>query len=222
MSSVNSNELFFYSLVGAVHAIKAYQYFTQPKEEIRQIVLCGPSGVGKGTIIKKLQDKYQGKFTLSVSYTTRKPRPGEEDGVHYNFTTHEVMEEEIKKGNFIEHAHVHGNYYGSSKKAVTDAKGKCCIFDIDIQGAKQVREYVGLEPVFIFLYADIEEIEKRLRGRGTEKEEDIQKRLKNGRKELEIGLAKDGLFDYTVKSDTVERTLEELEQIIEKHIMKLN
>jgi guanylate kinase len=169
---------------------------------------------------------------LSVSYTTRKPRTGELEGVHYHFTTIAEMEEEIKKKNLIEHALVHGNYYGSSKKvifnilnfqkAITSSKGKCCIFDIDIQGAKQVRKVEGLNPIFIFLYTDIKEIEKRLRGRNSETEEQIQKRLKNGEEELKIGLAKDGLFDYTIENVNIEKTLEEFEKIIERHIFKLN
>jgi guanylate kinase len=79
-----------------------------------------------------------------------------------------------------------------------------------------------LDPIFVFLYTDIKEIEKRLRGRNSETEEQIQKRLKNGKEELDIGLAKDGLFDYTVENVTIEKTLEEFEKIIERHILKLN
>jgi guanylate kinase len=83
-------------------------------DHLRPVVFCGPSGVGKGTLIEKLQKHFaQGQFGFSVSHTTRMPRPGEEDGVHYNFTTVESMKKEIEDGKFIEFAEVHGKYYGT-------------------------------------------------------------------------------------------------------------
>ena len=99
------------------------------------VVVAGPSGVGKGTIVKRLMDKYPSLFGFSVSHTTRAPRPGEEDGVHYNFVEKSAMEAAIANGEFIEHAAVHTNFYGTSIAAVDKVKseGKVCILDIDIQ-----------------------------------------------------------------------------------------
>merc|ERR1719203_1201444 len=106
------------------------------------MIICGPSGVGKSVLIKKLQEIFPNKFGFSVSHTTRDPRPGEQDGKDYHFSTHEVMEKGISEGKFIEHAHVHGNIYGTSKDAVDAVRneGKICILDIDVQGAKSMNE----------------------------------------------------------------------------------
>ena len=115
----------------------------------RAVVVAGPSGVGKGTLINMLMKDMEGKFGFSVSHATRKPRPGEVDGVSYHFVTVPAMEAAIKNGEFIEYAPVHGNYYGTSKKSVADVceQGKVCILDIDIQGVKSVHEAWTSEPV---------------------------------------------------------------------------
>ncbi|KAL0334292.1 UNVERIFIED_CONTAM: Guanylate kinase [Sesamum angustifolium] len=142
----------------------------------KPIVISGPSGVGKGTLISKLMEEFPSTFGFSVSHTTRAPRNNERNGVHYHFTERSVMEQDIKDEKFLEFAAVHGNLYGTSIEAVevvTD-RGKRCILDIDVQGARSVRAS-SLEAVFIFICPpSFEELEKRLRSRGTETEEQIQ------------------------------------------------
>ena len=145
------------------------------------VVLCGPSGVGKGTLLEKLFKEYPGMFGFSISHTTRKPRPGEQDGKDYHFSTHDAMKRMIEEGEFVEYAEVHGNIYGTSKKSVADVQkqGKICVLDIDIQGAQKVAA-TAIPFVGIFVKPPSrEELERRLRGRGTETEEKILKRLNN-------------------------------------------
>jgi len=154
------------------------------------MVICGPSGVGKSVLIKKLLEVFPGRFGFSVSHTTRGPRPGEEDGVAYHFTDMEAMQRGVEEGRFIEHAHVHGNMYGTSREAVEAVRrsGQICILDIDVQGAKSIHEQ-GLWDGTRFIFINPpshEELERRLRGRGTETEEKIQKRLGNAMGEIEF------------------------------------
>ncbi|KAJ4789896.1 Guanylate kinase [Rhynchospora pubera] len=180
----------------------------------KPIVISGPSGVGKGTLINKLMKDFPSTFGFSVSHTTRAPREKEVNGIHYHFTEREVMETEIKEGKFLESALVHGNLYGTSVEAVeavTDT-GKRCILDIDVQGARSVRAST-IEAIFIFVRPpSFEELEKRLRDRGTETEEQIQKRLRNARKEIEEG--KEGLFDHVLVNDDLESCYANLKKLL--------
>ncbi|XP_010909053.1 guanylate kinase 1 isoform X2 [Elaeis guineensis] len=181
----------------------------------KPIVISGPSGVGKGTLISKLMKEFPSTFGFSVSHTTRAPREKEVDGVHYHFTERSKMEKEIKDGKFLESASVHGNLYGTSieaVEAVTDA-GKRCILDIDVQGARSVRAS-SLEAIFIFICPpSLEELEKRLRERGTETEEQVQKRLRNAKAELDQGKSP-GLFDHILVNDDLETCYKNLKQTL--------
>lgn len=156
-------------------------------------------------------------FGFSVSHTTRGPREGEVDGVHYNFASVDQMKKEIDEGKFIEYAEVHGNYYGTSVKGVESVQndGKICILDIDVQGAELVKKST-LDPYYIFISPpSMETLEARLRGRGTEKEEAIQKRLGNAAKEMEYGKV-EGNFDKVFVNDDLMKTFKDLEtQIME-------
>lgn len=148
---------------------------------------------------------------FSVSHTTRKPREGEIDGTHYNFTSVDAIQKEIAEGKFIEYAVVHGNYYGTSVAAVesVQSQGRICILDIDVQGVQNVKKS-SLNPLFIFIAPpSMEELEKRLRGRGTEKEEDIQKRLKNAADELDYG-QRAGNFDRVFINADLKATFDDL------------
>eukprot|EP00297_Palpitomonas_bilix_P018339 CAMPEP_0113886262 /NCGR_PEP_ID=MMETSP0780_2-20120614/11440_1 /TAXON_ID=652834 /ORGANISM="Palpitomonas bilix" /LENGTH=187 /DNA_ID=CAMNT_0000874423 /DNA_START=93 /DNA_END=656 /DNA_ORIENTATION=- /assembly_acc=CAM_ASM_000599 len=181
------------------------------------VVICGPSGVGKGTLISKIMGAHPDKFGFSVSHTTRGPRPGEENGVHYHFTEKEKMEKEIAEGKFIETAHVHGNIYGTSIAAVEDVqkKGKICILDIDVQGAEQVKKS-SLQPRYVFIAPpgrSMEVLEKRLRGRGTETEEAIQKRLGNAAGEMKK-MEVDGFWDAIIENDDLDKAVKDLEGVI--------
>mmetsp|Transcript_23932 Transcript_23932/g.48407 ORF Transcript_23932/g.48407 Transcript_23932/m.48407 type:complete len:281 (+) Transcript_23932:111-953(+) len=177
----------------------------------RPLVICGCSGVGKGTLIDLIRKKYPDQFGFSVSHTTRKPREGEIDGVHYNFITIEEIHKAIEDGKFLEYAEVHGNYYGTSLEAVQNVQkeGKICILDIDVQGVQNVKTS-GLDAFYVFIAPpSMKELEKRLRGRGTETEEAVLKRLGNARKEVDYGLG-EGNFDKIFNNDDIDRTLEEM------------
>jgi guanylate kinase len=167
-------------------------------DPLRPVVFCGPSGVGKGTLIEMLMRRFpDGQFGFSVSHTTREPREGETNGVQYNFTTKEAIKNEIAEGKFIEYAEVHGKYYGTSVAAVESVRkqGKICILDIDVQGVQKVKES-SLQPLYLFISPpSMESLEKRLRGRGTETEDQMKMRLGNAAKELEYGYVKNGKND---------------------------
>lgn len=180
---------------------------------IRSIVVCGPSGVGKGTLINMLQEKYSSNFAFTVSHTTRKPRNGEVNGVDYHFVTKEAMEKAIDQGEFIEYAHVHSNIYGTSFDAVTAVvrTNKLCILDLDINGVKQLkaRNFPGR---YLFVNPpSIEELERRLRGRGTESEEQIKVRLSVAKDEIAYAHTEEDPFDRILTNgESREITFEKL------------
>ena len=151
----------------------------KPDEENIMVVLSSPSGVGKTTITKKIQQKYQ-SFKISVSHTTRKPRSNEVDGVDYNFVTIDEFKDLIKKNDFYEYAEIFGNYYGTLKKSVNNIiKNYDIIFDIDWQGTKQLSKFKNLKLIKIFLITDNKkELKKRLIKRNQNTPEDVEKRFK--------------------------------------------
>ncbi|KAL9373761.1 hypothetical protein Peur_033381 [Populus x canadensis] len=181
----------------------------------KPVVISGPSGVGKGTLISMLMKEFPSMFGFSVSHTTRAPRGMEKDGVHYHFTQQSIMEKEIKDGKFVEYASVHGNLYGTSIEAVevvTDA-GKRCILDIDVQGARSVSAS-SLEAILIFICPpSMEELETRLRSRRTETEEQILKRLQNAEVEMEQGKSS-GIFDHILYNDNLDDCYESLKKLL--------
>ena len=166
-------------------------------------VITGPSGVGKSTLIKKLMAEFPDHFGFSVSHTTREPRPGEQAGIDYHFVSREQMQQDIEAGLFVEHAEVHGNLYGTSMAAVqaVTRQGKVCLLDIDVQGAESVRRSALASTCSFVFFAPptAAVLEQRLRGRGTETEEKIQKRLGNSLKELAIYEAKPDAWDLTLQ-----------------------
>lgn len=184
-------------------------------DALRPIVISGPSGVGKGTLISKLMEEFPSMFGFSVSHTTRKSRNKEQDGIHYHFTERNVMEKEIRDGKFLEFASVHDNLYGTSVEAVevvADA-GKRCILDIDVQGAKSVSA-CPLEAIFVFIKPpSFQELEDRLRARGTETEQQIQKRLQNAKTEVEQGESS-GIFDHILVNDNLEDCYKNLKKLL--------
>mmetsp|Transcript_33328 Transcript_33328/g.55962 ORF Transcript_33328/g.55962 Transcript_33328/m.55962 type:complete len:281 (+) Transcript_33328:78-920(+) len=170
------------------------------------VVIAGPSGVGKGTLIGKLMSKFPSVFGFSVSHTTRSPREGEENGVHYNFVTKAEFEEAVEKGDFIEYAKVHTNYYGTSVMAgeKVRAAGKVCILDIDIQGVQSVKKS-SLDAKYVFIKPpSMLDLEERLKGRGTETAEKIKIRLQNARDEIEYGDG-EGNFDSVLVNDDLSK-----------------
>ncbi len=171
------------------------------------LVLSGPSGAGKSTIINAASDQI-GEYYFSISTTTRAPRPGEKHGREYFFVSREAFEEDIKAGNFLEYAQVHGNYYGTSLKPVREAldAGKLVIFDIDVQGHRLVRAKMDDITTSAFITPPtLKELEKRLRDRSTDSETVIKKRIENAKEEI---LAV-GEYDFTIINDTVEEAARE-------------
>ncbi|MCJ1377691.1 hypothetical protein MMC17_000787 [Xylographa soralifera] len=179
----------------------------------RPVVISGPSGAGKSTLLKRLFADHPSTFGFSISHTTRSPRPGETNGVEYHFATRQQFMELMDEGGFIEHAKFGGNYYGTSVKAVRDIaeKGRICILDIEMEGVKQVKR-TDLHARFLFLSPpSLEVLEKRLRGRGTETEDSLQKRLTQA--EAEMAYAKgEGVHDKVVVNDDLDRAYKELEE----------
>ncbi|XP_061708714.1 guanylate kinase isoform X1 [Cydia pomonella] len=185
----------------------------------RPLVLCGPSGSGKSTLLKRLLKEFPDKFGFSVSHTTRGPRPGEKNGVHYHFTTKDEMLAAIEKGEFLETATFSGNTYGTSKRAVEDVRrtGKICVLDIEIEGVKQVKRS-DLDPLLVFVMPpSIAELERRLRGRNTESDEALKLRLETARKEIEFG-QEPGNFHIIIMNDNLDKAYSELREFIAQNV----
>jgi len=166
------------------------------------LVLSGPSGAGKSTIINAASAEI-GEYYFSISTTTRAPRVGEKNGVDYFFVSKEDFEEDIKMGNFLEYAQVHGNYYGTSLKPVREAleEGKLVIFDIDVQGHRLVRAKMNDLTTSAFITPPtLAALETRLRARCTDDESVIVNRIENAKEEIKAV----GEYDFTIINDTVE------------------
>ncbi len=174
----------------------------------RLTVLAGPTAVGKGTVSADVRARYPDVW-LSVSATTRDPRPGEIDGVHYHFVSAERFDEMAERGELLEWAVVHGrNRYGTPRRPVEErlAAGEPALLEIDLQGARQVRRTMP-EALFVFLAPPSwDELERRLIGRGTEGPEERARRLETARVEL----AAEPEFDVTIVNDDVHRATDEL------------
>ena len=174
-------------------------------------VLTGPSGVGKGTVLAEVRK--QRELYFSISATTRKPREGEQDGVHYYFLTREEFAQKVAENGFLEHAEFSGNCYGTPAAPVDVMlnEGKDVLLEIEVQGAMQVRD-IRSDAVRIFIAPpSFEELKSRLTGRGTESEEAVRRRLETAKHELT--LAHD--FDYIVVNNTVEQAVKDVLAIMQ-------
>ncbi|WP_062377961.1 guanylate kinase [Demequina pelophila] len=178
----------------------------------RLVVLAGPTAVGKGTVVRALRE-IEPTLYLSVSATTRPPRPGEVDGVHYHFIDRDDFDRRIEAGEFLEWATVHGtNKYGTLRGPVDErlSRGEPVLLEIDLQGARQVKETMP-DAHFVFLAPPSwDELVNRLVGRGTEDEAERERRLATAREEL----AAEGWFDQVIVNDTVERAARELSGVL--------
>ena len=167
-----------------------------PSRQGIPFVLSGPSGCGKGTIVKALLEKYPDQFALSVSATTRAPRPGEENGVHYHFISGEEFERRIAEDEILEYTTYCGNYYGTLRPVIEKdlCEGKNVILEIEVDGAMQIKKKFPEAVLVLVVPPDFATLEARLRGRGTNTEEDIKNRLLTAKRE--IAVMKD--YDYVV------------------------
>ncbi len=175
-------------------------------------MVSAPSGAGKTTLCRHLLQEVR-DITFSVSCTTRPPRPGERDGVDYYFVSPEEFQQMIARGEFLEWAQVHGNFYGTPKRQVLESlkQGRDILLDIDVQGAAQVQEVLGQDAVLVFvLPPSLEELERRLRKRNTEDELTIRRRLDQAQGEI----AQAPKFDYLVLNDKFKEALQELKSIL--------
>ena len=175
-------------------------------------VIAGPTAVGKGTVVSYIKQHYP-NVHISVSATTRQPRPGEVDGVNYFFITHEEFDRLITAGDMLEHAVVHGaNKYGTPRKPVEEAlsKGLLVILEIDIQGARQVKKAMPSARTIFIAPPSWDELVRRLTSRGTESPEEQATRLETARQEL----AAQNEFDYVVINDEVARCAAEVVELV--------
>ncbi|KAH7927880.1 guanylate kinase [Leucogyrophana mollusca] len=178
------------------------------------LVIFGPSGVGKGTLLKRLFAEFPDGFGFSVSHTTRAPRPGETDGKEYHFTTPEKFKDLIQCGAFIEHAQFSGNFYGTSFQTVRHVAetGRRCVLDIDAQGVQQIKR-TDLNPIYLFISPpSMTVLRERLRGRATDSEEAIQKRLSTALKEIQYA-REPNVYDYVIVNDDLEKAYEKFRQV---------
>ncbi len=183
----------------------------------RAFIFSAPSGCGKTTILRKVQEIVP-NIKFSVSSTTRNPRPGEKHGIDYFFMTKEIFIEKIKRGEFLEWACVHSHYYGTERKNVESwlEKGIDVILDIDVQGARQVKCLMPESISIFILPPSFEELERRLKGRGTESVEDIERRLSNARYEISQAY----WYDFSVVNDNLDTAVNNVVSIINAYRCK--
>jgi guanylate kinase len=179
------------------------------------LVITGPSGVGKGTLIEQLLERIP-ELELSVSATTRKPRAGEVDGRDYHFLTPEEFRRRLEAGDFLEHASYSGNHYGTLREEVERrlSEGRSVVLEIEVQGARQVRDAMP-EAVLIFIAPPDEAVlRERLEGRGTDSSEDIEQRLRTA----EVELAARSEFPHVVVNDELHKAAAELEGLVREKL----
>ena len=185
-----------------------------PKKKGKLLIFSAPSGTGKTTIIKELMKEFS-ELEFSISATTRKPRGNEKNGVEYFFLTKEYFQEKIKAEEFVEYKNVYENYYGTLKSYVNRSlkESKNIIFDVDVQGALEIKKEYPDDSVMIFIYPpSIEDLKIRLEIRGTDSSEIIEKRLKYAEKELE----QMDHYDHKVKNERIDDAVDEITKILKK------
>ncbi len=197
-------------------------------EPANVLVFCGPSGIGKSTLIGRLMSDFPGRFGFSVSHTTRPSREGELNGVNYHFVDRKKMEQDIAEGKFLEYANVHENLYGTSFAAIQAVQetGKICVLDIDVQGVENVKKSSYLDQgriVFVMLVPpSLEVLEQRLRARKTDSEEVIARRLANAKSELMWQYRGQNYWDKVLVNDDINQCYSELVSLVRDFFFQLN
>jgi guanylate kinase len=182
------------------------------------LVLSSPSGAGKSTISRSVLEQ-DDNLELSISVTTRAPRPGEVDGVHYHFRTHADVETMVVAGGFLEHARVFDNHYGTPQEPVERAlaSGKDVLFDIDWQGARQLVDKAAGDVVRVFILPpSLSELERRLRGRGQDPEDVVRKRMSKASSEMEHWAE----YDYVLVNADLSASIKAVQSILEAERLK--
>lgn len=180
-------------------------------------IISAPSGAGKTTLCQRLLNRFPEQLSLSVSCTTRTPRKNERNGKDYHFISEKEFRSQIHAGEFAEWAEVHGKFYGTLKKTIEGAwkKHRSILLDIDVQGADALKQLYPNETIRIFISPpNMNELENRLRRRGTDSEENIQKRIRNAREEMKQATR----FDYQIVNDSLDQAFGELETILRKYL----
>ncbi|ETO11939.1 Guanylate kinase family protein [Reticulomyxa filosa] len=167
------------------------------EKEVKVVVVCGPSGVGKGTLLKNLKERFPNDIRSTISHTTRQPRTGEVNGKEYHFISKEKFENMLNANEFLEHAQVHGEYYGTSNLSLFTiaSNDQIALLEIDY--------------VFITMSGGIEKLKDRLKGRGTETNEQVQRRMKTAEKELTFFQENPTFFDKVIINDDFEKSSQE-------------
>ena len=175
------------------------------------LVVSGPAGAGKGTLVSRLSDRVSDVW-VSVSATTRAPRPGEEDGVHYFFYDDAQFDRAVAEGGMLEWAHVHGHRYGTPRATVEQkmAEGRQVVLEIDVQGAFQVREMIPQAKLIFIEPPSLEVLEARLRGRGTEAEDEVIRRMKTA----EVELSRKMEYDVQLVNDDLDQAIDTLVALV--------
>ena len=181
------------------------------KNQKKLIILTGPSGVGKGTVVREILDKDK-NIWLSISATTRDPREGEREGENYYFMNQEKFKEMIAQNLFLEWAQFAGNFYGTPISSVNEKikEGFTVLLEIEVEGAKQIKEKFPNSMSIFLLPPNIKELERRIRKRGTEKEEAIQKRLSRANYEISAS----NQFDFALTNHNVDETAKKIIKLI--------
>lgn len=176
------------------------------------MVLSAPSGAGKTTLAAKLRERMP-EIEFAITYTTREPRQGEVDGVDYHFVDVHAFKVKIDRGEFIEWAEVHGNFYGSPRAPISRAleRGGITVFVLDVQGGRAIKQHYPDAVLTFVLPPSLEELERRLRGRGTDTEATIHRRLLGARAEIEKGVT---AYDYLIVNEELEVAYTELESVV--------
>lgn len=193
-----------------------FRNYVKMSEKSNQVlVISGPSGAGKSSLIKQIVHDYPKKFGFCTSHTSRQPRVGEINGVHYHFTESKTLKKFINQGEFVEHTIYNGNIYGTSKKALLKVieEGKVCLLDIDVEGVKQIRN-TEFNPTLVFVKPpDMTELKNRLKTRSTETPRSLEARIECAKSEMEYGNIPDN-FHKVIINDDLQKAYGDLKNFI--------